>query len=142
VSTIRTRLREQASPRHVPDDVFAVPSIPRTRTGKKLEVPVKRILAGARASEVLSLDAVDDPSALDSFIDLAASRGAQAPKPARASVSGAGSALRQPPRRVQRPRGAWRPRLDVVVANRPCPRDWWTNGDVHRLEDKRHAQAG
>jgi acetoacetyl-CoA synthetase len=74
VSTVRTKLREQASPRHVPDEVFAVPAIPHTRTGKKLEIPVKRILAGALASEVLSLDAVDDPTSLNAFAELAALR--------------------------------------------------------------------
>jgi acetoacetyl-CoA synthetase len=74
VSAIQAALREQASPRHVPDDVFAVPAIPHTRTGKKLEIPVKRILAGARPTDVLSVGAIDDPSALDAFVDLAASR--------------------------------------------------------------------
>ncbi|HEX2894863.1 MAG TPA: acetoacetate--CoA ligase [Marmoricola sp.] len=74
VATIRTRLREQASPRHVPDDVFAVPAVPHTRTGKKLEVPVKRILAGAHLEDVLTLGAVDDPAALDPFVSLAAAR--------------------------------------------------------------------
>jgi acetoacetyl-CoA synthetase len=76
VSAIRTNLREQASPRHVPDDVFAVPAIPHTRTGKKLEIPVKRILAGAHAADVLSLGAVDNPASLDAFADL------QIPRPA------------------------------------------------------------
>jgi acetoacetyl-CoA synthetase len=69
-TTIRVRLREQASPRHVPDAIFAVPAIPHTRTGKKLEVPVKRILGGARVEDVLSLGAVDDPAALDAFVEL------------------------------------------------------------------------
>lgn len=72
--TIIRRLRHEASPRHVPDEIIAVPAIPHTRTGKKLEVPVKRILAGARASEVLSFDAVDDLGSLDAFITLANAR--------------------------------------------------------------------
>lgn len=74
VATITARLRHDASPRHVPDDVIAVPAIPHTRTGKKLEVPVKRILGGARREDVLSLGAVDDPSALDPFVELGRAR--------------------------------------------------------------------
>jgi acetoacetyl-CoA synthetase len=51
-----------------------VPAIPHTRTGKKLEVPIKRIMLGAEPAAVLSLSAVDDPRALDAFIELAAVR--------------------------------------------------------------------
>ncbi|WP_327145550.1 acetoacetate--CoA ligase [Nocardia sp. NBC_01327] len=65
------RLRRDVSPRHVPDDIIAVPAIPHTRTGKKLEVPIKRILLGADPAQVLSRDAVDDPAALDEFLALA-----------------------------------------------------------------------
>jgi acetoacetyl-CoA synthetase len=72
--TITRRLRAEASPRHVPDEIIAVPAIPHTRTGKKLEVPVKRILAGASAGDVLSLGAVDDERSLDPFIALAEAR--------------------------------------------------------------------
>ncbi len=61
-------LRGALSPRHVPDEISAVPAIPRTRTGKKLEVPVKRILLGARVEDVASLDALADASALDAFV--------------------------------------------------------------------------
>jgi acetoacetyl-CoA synthetase len=71
---LRTRLvralRGSLSPRHVPDRIHAVPSIPRTRTGKKLEVPVKRILLGAHAEDVASTDALADPAALDAFKEL------------------------------------------------------------------------
>lgn len=74
VASIRTRLREQASPRHVPDEIFEVPAIPHTRTGKKLEVPVKRILTGAPVEKVVSLDAVDDPSCLDVFVRMGRAR--------------------------------------------------------------------
>jgi acetoacetyl-CoA synthetase len=69
-SRIADALRRQASPRHVPDEVIQVRAIPRTRTGKKLEVPIKRILLGARPEDVLSLGAVDDPAALDPFVEL------------------------------------------------------------------------
>ncbi len=64
---ITTAIRTQASPRHVPDDVIAVPAIPHTRTGKKLEVPVKRLLQGTPLEHVAGRDAVDDPDLLASF---------------------------------------------------------------------------
>lgn len=68
---IKSRLRRDASPRHVPDEIIAVPCLPHTRTGKKLEVPIKRILLGAAPEDVVSRDAVDDPVALDKFIAIA-----------------------------------------------------------------------
>lgn len=55
-----TAIRTEASPRHVPDDVIAVPGIPHTRTGKKLEVPVKRLIKGGNLDRIVSRDAVDD----------------------------------------------------------------------------------
>ena len=70
-------LRQALSPRHVPDDVVAVPVVPRNLTGKKLELPVKRVLQGAAPSEVASRDALADPSSLDVFVQLANERGAQ-----------------------------------------------------------------
>ncbi|MDP9165592.1 MAG: acetoacetate--CoA ligase [Actinomycetota bacterium] len=60
-------VRTGASPRHVPDDVIAVPGIPRTMTGKRLEIPIKRILLGARATDVLTPSAVDRPELLGEF---------------------------------------------------------------------------
>jgi acetoacetyl-CoA synthetase len=68
---IATRLRAELSPRHVPDRVVAVPAIPRTHSGKKLEVPVKRILLGEPAERVASRGALQDPAALDDFVRLA-----------------------------------------------------------------------
>jgi acetoacetyl-CoA synthetase len=67
-------LRGALSPRHVPDTVEAVPAIPRTLTGKKLELPVKRILLGARAREVASRDALANPAAIDAFVEYAERR--------------------------------------------------------------------
>jgi acetoacetyl-CoA synthetase len=67
-------LREQLSPRHVPDEIVAAPGIPRTLTGKKLEVPVKRIMMGTPVEQACKLDAVDDPAAVRWFADLAARR--------------------------------------------------------------------
>ena len=68
---IATVLRTALSPRHAPDAIVAVPSIPRTLTGKKLELPVKNILTGAEAEDVASKDALVDPSSLDAFVDYA-----------------------------------------------------------------------
>jgi acetoacetyl-CoA synthetase len=67
-------LRSELSPRHVPDAAYAVPVIPRTLSGKKLEVPVKRILDGARADDVASRSSLTDPDSLTWFEDFAASR--------------------------------------------------------------------
>jgi acetoacetyl-CoA synthetase len=64
-AAIATALRTELSPRHVPDEVHAVPAVPRTLSGKKLEVPVKRILLGQPADVVASKDALADPGALD-----------------------------------------------------------------------------
>jgi acetoacetyl-CoA synthetase len=65
--TIRQAIREGASPRHVPDEIIATPAIPHTRTGKKLEIPVKRILQGGDPSQVIDAGAVDNPDALRWF---------------------------------------------------------------------------
>jgi acetoacetyl-CoA synthetase len=67
-------LRGALSPRHVPDTVESVPAIPRTLTGKKLELPVKRILLGARAQDVASRDALADPTAMEAFVTYAEGR--------------------------------------------------------------------
>ena len=71
---IAAALRASLSPRHIPDSVEVVPAIPRTLTGKKLELPVKRILLGVRAADVASRDALVDPSALDAFVAIAERR--------------------------------------------------------------------
>jgi acetoacetyl-CoA synthetase len=65
--TIRRAIRDGASPRHVPDEIIAAPAIPHTRTGKKLEIPVKRILQGGDPSLVMDPGAVDHPDALAWF---------------------------------------------------------------------------
>ena len=65
-------LKRDASPRHVPQEMVAVLAIPHTRTGKKLEVPVKRVLQGADPATALSLGAVDDPALIDQFVRMGA----------------------------------------------------------------------
>jgi acetoacetyl-CoA synthetase len=74
VAEIRTRIREDCSPRHVPNDVFAVAEVPRTLSGKLLEVPVKRILSGTDPEKAASRDSLANPQALDWFVELAATR--------------------------------------------------------------------
>ena len=74
VGTIRSALRAELSPRHVPDQVIAVPAVPRNLTGKKLELPVKRILQGVPVARVVSLDSLADPASLDVFVTLAEER--------------------------------------------------------------------
>jgi acetoacetyl-CoA synthetase len=71
VAEIRKRVREDCSPRHVPSDVFAVDEVPRTLSGKLLEVPVKRILSGTDPEKAASRDSLANPQALDWFVDLA-----------------------------------------------------------------------
>ena len=73
---ISAALRRDLSPRYVPDRVVAVPSVPRTLSGKKLEVPVKRLLSGIALSEALALTAVADPASLDPFVKLSEERAA------------------------------------------------------------------
>ena len=72
---VRRRIREDCSPRHVPDAVLAAPEIPRTLSGKILEVPIKRILMGAPVHEVASRDSLANPEALDWFAGLNAEPG-------------------------------------------------------------------
>jgi acetoacetyl-CoA synthetase len=71
---IVAELRRGLSPRHVPDAVYQVPAIPRTLSGKKLEVPVKRILQGVPADLAASRDALVDPAALGPYEELARRR--------------------------------------------------------------------
>jgi acetoacetyl-CoA synthetase len=67
LARIKTALRSELSPRHVPDEIHQVPGIPRTLSGKKLEVPVRRILLGAPVAEVADPDALANPEVLALF---------------------------------------------------------------------------
>jgi acetoacetyl-CoA synthetase len=71
---IRRRVREDCSPRHVPNEVIAIPAVPRTLSGKVLEVPVKRILMGEAPERAASRDSLANPEALDWFVAWAAAR--------------------------------------------------------------------
>jgi acetoacetyl-CoA synthetase len=71
VARIKRRIREDCSPRHVPNDVHAIAAVPRTLSGKVLEVPVKRILMGTPPEEAASRESLANPEALDVFVELA-----------------------------------------------------------------------
>jgi acetoacetyl-CoA synthetase len=68
---IRRRIREACSPRHIPDDIVQIAEVPRTLSGKKLEVPVKKILLGTDPERAASRDSLANPAALDVFTKLA-----------------------------------------------------------------------
>jgi acetoacetyl-CoA synthetase len=75
VGEIRRRIREDCSPRHVPNEVRQIAAVPRTLSNKVLEVPVKRILMGTPAEEAASRESLVNPEALDYFSELAKSWG-------------------------------------------------------------------
>ncbi|OBF38633.1 acetoacetate-CoA ligase [Mycobacterium sp. ACS1612] len=67
---IKRTIRDEVSPRHVPDEIIAAPGVPHTRTGKKLEVPIKKLFQGADPARVVEKSAVDDPALLDWYASL------------------------------------------------------------------------
>jgi acetoacetyl-CoA synthetase len=68
---IKESLRRNISPHHVPDEVFAIPEVPRTLSGKKLEVPVKKLFMGIPVEKAISMDAMSNPQSMQYFIELA-----------------------------------------------------------------------
>ncbi len=73
-AAIVKRIREDCSPRHVPNEIMQIQAVPRTLSGKVLEVPVKRILMGVPKEQAASVDSLSDPKSLDFFVDLAGAR--------------------------------------------------------------------
>jgi acetoacetyl-CoA synthetase len=73
VARIKGRVREDCSPRHVPNEIVQIDQVPRTLSGKVLEVPVKRILMGSPLHEAASVDSLADPHSLDFFVELSRS---------------------------------------------------------------------
>jgi acetoacetyl-CoA synthetase len=71
VGRIKKRIREDCSPRHVPNEIHQIDEVPRTLSGKPLEVPVKRILMGHPAEKAASRESLANPGALDYFVELA-----------------------------------------------------------------------
>jgi acetoacetyl-CoA synthetase len=74
VGEIRRRIRQDCSPRHVPDEIRQIAEVPRTLSGKVLEVPVKRILTGTPAEQAASRESLANPNALDYFVGMAGER--------------------------------------------------------------------
>ena len=68
---IKRRVREDCSPRHVPNQVIQIDEVPRTLSGKALEVPVKKILMGTPPEKAASVDSLANPRALDVFVEMA-----------------------------------------------------------------------
>jgi acetoacetyl-CoA synthetase len=71
IGRIRTRIRQDCSPRHVPNEVHVIAEVPRTLSGKVLEVPVKRILMGQDPEKAASRESLANPHALDYFVEMA-----------------------------------------------------------------------
>jgi len=68
---INQKIRDEVSPRHIPDDIFVVSEIPRTLTGKKMEIPIRKILSGILVEKAASLDAMSNPESIKYFVNLA-----------------------------------------------------------------------
>jgi acetoacetyl-CoA synthetase len=68
---IKAKIRQDISPRHVPNDIFAVPQIPKTLSGKKMELPVRKILLGQPVEKANNPDAMSNPESIQFFVDLA-----------------------------------------------------------------------
>jgi len=71
VAKIRSRIKADLSPRYVPDEVVEAPSVPKTLNGKKLEVPIKKVLVGGDPAKVLNRDSISDPASVDFYIGYA-----------------------------------------------------------------------
>ena len=68
---LKQQVRDNCSPRHIPDDIYEIKDVPRTLNGKKLEVPIKNILMGKSLDDAVSKDALSNPESLDFFIQFA-----------------------------------------------------------------------
>jgi acetoacetyl-CoA synthetase len=70
---IKDKIRRTLSPRHVPDEIYAITDVPRTLNAKKLEVPVKKILSGIPPAKAVNVDSMSNPQSIDYFVELAGS---------------------------------------------------------------------
>ena len=75
---IRSAIRASVGPRYLPDDIVQIPEVPRTLSGKKLEVPVKKLLLGVDGAKAVNRDSMANPRAFDAFEAYAAARAAPA----------------------------------------------------------------
>ncbi|MBC8417177.1 MAG: acetoacetate--CoA ligase [Desulfobacterales bacterium] len=73
---INRKIRGSLSPRHVPDEIFTIPEVPQTLNGKKLEVPVKKVLMGVPLEKAVNLDSMSNPNSMDYFREMAKNFGA------------------------------------------------------------------
>ena len=73
---IQSKIKSDLSPRYLPDTIIQAPAVPKTLNGKKLEVPVKKVLLGADPSTVLNRDSVSDPSSMEYYVSLGKRGGA------------------------------------------------------------------
>jgi len=78
-ATLRERIKVALSARHVPNEIFQVTEIPRTLSGKKMELPVKKLLLGHALDKIANPDAMSNPASLRWFVDFAARRAAEHP---------------------------------------------------------------
>ncbi|HLL19204.1 MAG TPA: acetoacetate--CoA ligase, partial [Rubrivivax sp.] len=78
IQRLKMAIRQALSARHVPNEIFQVAAIPRTLSGKKMELPVKKLLLGAAPEQVLNRDAMANADSIGWFVDFAARRNAQA----------------------------------------------------------------
>lgn len=72
IARIKERIRRELSPRHVPDGIYAVPDIPRTLNGKKMEVPIQKILTGVAPERAVNLDSMSNPGSIKFFVEFTA----------------------------------------------------------------------
>jgi acetoacetyl-CoA synthetase len=79
VAAIKAQIRLKASARHVPDAIIAIESVPRTLTGKKMELPIRKLLLGADADSVANPETMANPESMAFFKDLAVRRAASVP---------------------------------------------------------------
>lgn len=68
---MKRRIKEYCSPRHIPDKIYTIEKVPRTLNGKKLEVPIKKILMGVQRDKAVNKGSIDEPKSLDFFLNLA-----------------------------------------------------------------------
>lgn len=74
IEKIRSAIRASVSARFLPDEIVAIPEVPRTLSGKKLEVPVKKLLLGGDPEKVVNRDSMANPASFDIFVEYAAAR--------------------------------------------------------------------
>jgi acetoacetyl-CoA synthetase len=70
-NAINNKIRRALSPRHIPDEIYAIPDVPRTLNAKKLEVPVKKILSNVPVEKAVNIDSMGNPEAIDFFVRMA-----------------------------------------------------------------------